>query len=252
MKRMKEQYPVLEGAEPFSFQGNKTGVLVQHGFTGTTQSMIGLGKAFAEEGYTVYGPRLAGHGTHYEDMERTTYEDWMVSAEEGYRHLTKTCDKVFVAGLSMGGTIALNLAADHPEIKGIMLINAATDMPDLNEGIREGVPRFLEAIGSDIKKEGVTELAYEKTPVASIKTFVTFMEETRKKIPKIKCPTLIFTSVEDHVVPPENSKYIYDHISSTDKQIVSLENSYHVATLDNDAKKITDDCIGFLKRLSGE
>lgn len=247
---MMEKYPVIPEAEPFYYNGNRIGVLVQHGFTGTTQSMRQLGQAFAAHGYTVYGPRLKGHGTHYEDMDQTTYHDWLASAEEGYQKLRATCDDIFVAGLSMGGTIALHLALEHPEIKGIMLINAAIRMDALEEAILDTDARFLDAIGSDIKKAGVVELAYEKTPVSSVKGLLTLMENTRSRIGHITCPALILSSTEDHVVPPDNSRFIHQHLSSEDKEIVSLDHSYHVTTLDNDAEKIKQACTAFVHRLS--
>ena len=80
-------YEVLEGAEEFFYEGNHVGVLVIHGFTGSTQSMHYLGERFAEAGFTVFGPRLTGHGTAPEDMERASYEDWMKDVEKGLSKL---------------------------------------------------------------------------------------------------------------------------------------------------------------------
>src|SRR5699024_10325131 len=143
---MTESFPVMKEAEEFYYPGNKTGVLVIHGFTGTTQSMLYLGKQFANEGFTVFGPRLAGHGTHPEDMEKSTYQDWIQSAEKGLEKLQATCEEVFVAGLSMGGSLTLYLTQNYPEIKGIMPINAATHMPDLvenYESLKDTETRFV-------------------------------------------------------------------------------------------------------------
>ncbi|MBT2677601.1 alpha/beta fold hydrolase [Bacillus sp. ISL-35] len=245
---MTDRYPVLEGAEPFYFEGNRVGILVSHGFTGSTQSMRPLGEAYAEAGYTVCGPRLKGHGTHYEDMEQSSYHDWIASVEEGFQWLKERCDTIFVTGLSMGGTLTLYMAEKYPEIRGIVLINAAVDIPAM-EPVRqlEGT-RFLDAIGSDIKKPGVTELAYEKTPVQSVKEILTFMKEVKEDLPKISCPALIFVSDEDHVVPPDNSKTIYENISSETKEIHPLKESYHVATLDNDQQIIIENTLQFIKR----
>ncbi|MFC3885808.1 alpha/beta hydrolase [Bacillus songklensis] len=246
---MEEKYPVLEKAKPFYYEGSDIGVLVVHGFTGTTQSMHGLGKRFADAGYTVCGPRLKGHGTHQEDMEQSTYKEWIQSAEEGYQWLKERCEQIFVAGLSMGGTLTLHLASVHKDIKGIMPINAAIDIPSMKEGEQLKDVRFLDAIGSDIKAQGVVELAYEKTPVKSIFEINQFMKETKEAVSSILCPALIFVSTIDHVVPPENSQYIYEKLASNDKQLVELKNSYHVATLDHDKEFIADKCIEFIKRL---
>lgn len=243
---MNEHYPVLEGAEPFYFEGGKTGILISHGFTGTTQSMRPLGEAYAEAGYTVCGPRLAGHGTHPEDMERSSRHDWIRSIEEGYAWLKERCDTILMTGLSMGGTLTLYMAEKHPDIKAIALINAAIDMPAM-EHVPESM-RFLDAIGSDIKKPGVTELAYDQTPVQSMKEIVALMEEVRPELRKVTCPALIFVSDEDHVVPPENADIIRDGISSETKEMSRLHDSYHVATLDNDQEKIIKETLAFFEK----
>ncbi|WP_246941686.1 alpha/beta hydrolase [Bacillus pinisoli] len=245
---MSERYPVLRDAEPFYFEGNQIGILVTHGFTGSTQSMRPLGEAYAKAGYTVCGPRLKGHGTHYEDMEQTTYKDWIHSVEEGYQRLKERCDTIFVTGLSMGGTLALYMAEKYPEIRSIILINAAIEVPAMDPVIQlEGV-RFLDAIGSDIKRPEVIELAYEKTPVQSIKELLQLMKEVKGSLATITCPTLLFVSEEDHVVPPGNSQYIYDHISSKVKEIHHLKESYHVATLDHDQERIIEKTLDFIKK----
>ncbi|KEZ52381.1 MULTISPECIES: alpha/beta hydrolase [Metabacillus] len=245
---MSERYPVLEGAEPFYFEGNSIGILVSHGFTGSTQSMRPLGEAYAKAGYTVCGPRLKGHGTHYEEMEGTTYEDWTASVEEGYQWLKDRCSTIFVTGLSMGGTLTLYLAQKHPEIKAIIPINAAVDIPTM-AGAQQIQARFLDAIGSDIKNPAVTELAYDKTPVQSIKEINKLMALVRQNLHEIKCPALVFVSTEDHVVPPDNSRLIMDEISSEHKKMIVLENSYHVATLDHDQPIIIDQTLKFIEHV---
>ncbi|MGB8002523.1 MAG: alpha/beta fold hydrolase [Anaerobacillus sp.] len=244
-----EQFEVMKMAESFYFEGNQIGVLVLHGFTGSTQSMRYLGEQLALEGYTVCGPRLKGHGTHYEDMEQSTYEEWIQSVEEGYEWLNERCDQLFIAGLSMGGTLTLYLSEKHPEVKGIMPINAAINMPDLEQMRGKTEPRFLDAIGSDIKAEGVEELAYDKTPTKSIQEILSLMEVTEKELSSIEIPALIFKSLDDHVVPPENSVRIFDEISSEKKEMVELHESYHVATLDHDKELIAEKCKAFIKDL---
>ncbi|ASN05783.1 alpha/beta hydrolase [Virgibacillus necropolis] len=245
---MSEHYPVLQGAEPFYFEGNRIGILVSHGFTGSTQSMRPLGKAYAAAGYTVCGLRLKGHGTHYEEMEQTTYQDWIASIEEGYQWLKKRCDTIFVTGLSMGGTLSLYMAENHPEVQAIVLINAAVNVPEMETASQIEDARFLDAIGSDIKKLGIKELAYEKTPVQSIKEILKLMEEVKGDLSRITCPTLIFVSDEDHVVPPDNANIIYNDIRSEIKEIHHLKDSYHVATLDNDQQFIIEKTLNFIKK----
>ncbi|WP_077328274.1 alpha/beta hydrolase [Virgibacillus siamensis] len=254
---MSDSFEVMKEAEDFYYQGNHTGVLVIHGFTGSTQSMRFLGERLADEGFTVYGPRLKGHGTAPEEMEQSEYREWIKSVGEGLEVLNKTCDEIFVTGLSMGGTLTLYVAehADAGRIKGIMPINAAIHMPDLietYESLKDTETRFVDGIGSDIKKEGIEELAYAKTPVKSMKEIITLSMIVRGNLEKITAPALVFSSITDHVVPPKNSQEIYDSISSEDRELIELENSYHVATLDNDKELIAEKCVAFVNRLRSE
>ncbi len=245
---MSEQFPVLQGAEPFYFEGNETGILVIHGFTGSPHSMRYLGELYRDEGFTVCGPRLKGHGTHYEDMEQTTYEDWIASIDEGYEWLTKRCKQIIVTGLSMGGTLTLHMAQKHADIVAMIPINATINIDQYDQILSLKEPRFIDGIGSDIKADGIKELAYMKTPVRSLHELFKLKKETHPKLDQIKCPALVIVSSEDHVVPPKESDYIYEHISSTIKKKVVLENSYHVATLDNDKDKIFEESLAFIRK----
>lgn len=241
---------IQKEAEAFYFAGNKTGVLVVHGFTGTTQSVYEYGEVLAKEGYTVLGPRLTGHGTFPEQMEMASYLDWIKDVEAGLEKLEEMCETIYLAGLSMGGTLAMYLSERYPNLAGIILINPAIELPKMAEyyeSKKDKAERFIPGIGSDIKKINIKELAYEQTPVKSMGDLIELIYLVKMNLAKIEIPTLIFSSVVDHVVPPENSKYIYDNISSKTKELIELENSYHVATLDNDKALIFSKTIDFLK-----
>ncbi|HLQ83988.1 MAG TPA: alpha/beta fold hydrolase [Pseudogracilibacillus sp.] len=241
---------IQKGAEAFYFPGNKTGVLVIHGFTGTTQSMYDYGESLAEAGYTVLGPRLTGHGTFPEQMEMASYLDWIKDVEAGLEKLMEMCDEIYIAGLSMGGTLALYLGERYPDLAGIILVNAAIELPKMTEyyeAKKDKSERFIPGIGSDIKKEDITELAYDKTPIKSMGDIIELMKLVKMNLTKITMPILIFSSNVDHVVPPENSRSIYNQVSSKQKKFIELKNSYHVATLDNDKDLIYSKTIEFLK-----
>ncbi|MBC7247641.1 MAG: alpha/beta fold hydrolase [Actinobacteria bacterium] len=245
---------VWEDARPFFFEGGKTGVLVVHGFTGCTQSMRPLGEGLAEAGFTVAGPRLPGHGTSVEDMGRRTWEEWTGEAEKALRDLKGRCEKVFVTGLSMGGTITCWLGEKYAaEVAGLMPINAAVARLNPLLPLTPVAKYFLKTIpgvGSDIKDPSVKESCYDKVPVRAAAELYELMRITRRDLPRITAPILIFTSREDHVVPPTNGPYLLEHVSSTDKELVWLENSYHVATLDHDRELIIRRCVEFIRRLS--
>ena len=247
------EYQVLPGAEPFFFEGNEVGCLVSHGFTGTTQSMRSLGELLAREGgFTVIGPRLKGHGTDPEDMAQSTAEEWIRSLEEALVTLRDRCSTIFITGLSMGGTLSLYMAAMYPDVfKGTIPINGAlfTDMPEFTGlAFAADAPATIPGIGSDIKKPGLTELAYPDVPVPAIRQLYALMGVTRDLASQVTCPTLIFQSREDHVVAPDNGPYILESVGATDKRLIWLENSYHVATLDNDKELIAGETVKFIKK----
>jgi len=244
----------MQGAEPFFFKGGDVGCLVSHGFTGTTQSMRFLGEFLANEGgLTVAGPRLKGHGTSAADMARSSAEDWIRSVEAGLQKLQESCSRIFITGLSMGGTLTLYMAAMHPEvIRGAVPINGAVfvDNPDMaGLAFMAGAPPTVPGVGGDIKKPGVTELAYEDVPVPAIRQLYALMSVTRELLPRIKCPALVIQSRDDHVVVPDNAPYIIEHIGAADKRLLWLDNSYHVATLDNDKELIAGEILKFIQRL---
>lgn len=248
---MRGEYEVMEQAKEFSFPGSKVGVLVVHGFTGSTQSVRYLGEQIADAGYTVYGPRLTGHGTDPKDMETAIYADWLQDVEHALEKLQERCSTIFVTGLSMGGTLTLYLAEKYPEVAGMMPINAAINLPDMHENyaaLKKDNTRFIAGIGSDIKKPNTEELAYKETPVKSMGELLALTKLVRDNLSNISIPALIFSSTIDHVVPPHNSENIYITITSVEKEKVNLENSYHVATLDYDQEMIAEKCIEFIKR----
>ncbi|MFK2826042.1 alpha/beta fold hydrolase [Bacillus sp. B190/17] len=243
---MNEQYAVIPGAESFYFERGEVGILLSHGFIGTPQSVRFVGEKLAEQGFTVLAPRLKGHGTHYFDMEACTHEDWYESLKQGYLQLKKRGKKVFVMGQSMGGTLALKLAAEYKDIEGIITINAALTLPAFEYLKHSPAPRFIKEGKPDIKAEGVYEITYEKAPVRAIRELQKLMAETPAVIGQIQAPALCIKSFTDHVVPPENTAFIYRSLTSKNKRIVTLPNSYHVASMDHDKEFLVQQTARFI------
>lgn len=245
---------VMTHAEPFFFKGSEVGCLVSHGFTGTTQSVRFLGEFLATEGgLTVLGPRLQGHGTSVEDMAQSSAEDWIRSIEAGLRTLREQCSQIFITGLSMGGTLTLYMAAMYPDIiRGAIPINGAVfiNNPDWAAlAFMANAPATIPTIGGDIKKPNVWELYYDKVSVPAIRQLYTLMSVTRDLLPRVNCPTLVFQSRDDHVVVPDNAPCIMENIGTQNKRLFWLENSYHVATLDNDKELIARETLKFIQNV---
>ena len=243
---------LMPGAEPWQADGGPVGVLVVHGFTGNPQSMRPLAEAFAAAGLTVSLPLLPGHGTRVEDMLPTRWQDWSSAVEREYGELAARCEAVCVAGLSMGGTLALWLAGRHPEVRGLVLVNPLADgtAPGITELVTSlrglGEP-LVPGIGSDIAREGVVESAYPLTPVEPLLSLHAALADLR--LAEITCPVLLCTSPQDHVVEPVSSDLVAASVRGPVQRIV-LERSFHVATLDHDAALIEQRAVEFVRRVT--
>jgi carboxylesterase len=243
--------PVLPGAEPFSHAGTSTGVLLCHGFTGSPHSLRPWAQYLADAGLSVSLPRLPGHGTAWQEMARTRWEDWYAEVDRAFEELRGQADQIFVMGLSMGGCLALRLAEVHgTAISGLVLVNpsvtADTRLFALAPVLKMIVPS-LKGIASDIKKEGVTELGYDRIPVRAAATLPGLWRITRERLGDITQPVLVYHSTEDHVVGAASISLLQAAIPPRQLTVRECENSFHVATLDNDAQAIFTGSLEFIR-----
>jgi carboxylesterase len=244
----------MPDAEPYFGGSGPLGVLVIHGFTGSPRSMLPWARHLEADGFRVALPRLPGHGTSWQEMNQTRWEDWYAGAEAAFEDLRGTCEQVFLAGLSMGGGLALLLAARRgKQVSGLSLVNPSVHARDPRKYVAP-VLRLLTSslatIGSDIAMPDVVEGAYERTPVHAAWSFTKLWKETQSALGSVDQPLLIFKSRVDHTVGPSSLKLIRRRVRSTDVQIVTLERSYHVATLDYDANLIFTGSSAFFSRLA--
>ena len=246
--------PILPGAEPFQADGGDVAVLLVHGFTGTPQSLRDWAEHHAAAGLTVRLPRLPGHGTSWPELNRTRWPDWYAAAERELLLLVASGHRVVVAGLSMGGALALRLAQEHPDlVHGLVLVNPAVLVEDrrlaLLPVLRHLVPSFP-AIGNDIRKQGPTELAYDRTPLHAAWSLTQLLAVVHSDLARVSAPLLLMHSPQDHVVPPSSTAAVLAGVSSDDVSDVVLADSYHVATLDNDAPVIVETSLAFVQRVT--
>ncbi|WP_310719733.1 alpha/beta hydrolase [Streptomyces lydicus] len=248
--------PLLPGAEPFRRDGGEVGVLVCHGFTGSPQSVRPWAEYLADQGLTVALPLLPGHGTRWQELQITTWQDWYAEVDRELRALTERCSKVFVCGLSMGGALALRLAAKHGDaISGVAVVNPGNKVHDAAAPLLP-VLRYLvrttKGITSDIAKPGAQEVGYDRVPLHAAYALRRFFQQVDSELPGVTQPLLVMTSPQDHVVRPVDSERILARVSSTDVRQTLLERSYHVATLDHDAEQIFRETFAFISRLAPE
>jgi carboxylesterase len=245
---------VLPGAEPYRHEGGEVGVLLCHGFTGSPQSLRPWAEYLAGHGLTVSLPLLPGHGTRWEDMQVTGWQDWYAEVDRELRALGERCARVFVAGLSMGGALALRLAAKHGDaVSGVIVVNPANKVHGLSAyalPVARHLVRTTKGIASDIAKPGSAELGYDRVPLHCAHSVRTFFRLVDGELPQVTQPLLLLRSPQDHVVPPADSARILSRGSSVDVREVLLEQSYHVATLDHDAERIFEESLAFIGRLA--
>ena len=242
--------------QPFRLRGGRRGCLLLHGFAGTPPEVRGLGEHLAEQGYDVLAPLLAGHGLTPEAMARTRWPDWVRSAEEAFLRLQTDCDDVFVAGQSLGGTLALHLAATHP-VAGVIAMGAM------------GSPRFfrdwrLRVIGGlkyfvrwHVPDEADCDLgdpsalrslhSYVRRPSVCIESLLQFLRVIEAELPRITAPALIMHGRRDRTVDVANAPLILERIGSSDKKLIWFEASGHTITVDLEREQVNNTVLAWLK-----
>ena len=214
-----------------------------------------LAEGLATAGFAVELPRLPGHGTSVFDMAETGWDDWLTEAERALSAVqARAADgKVVVVGLSMGGALTAALAQGHPELAGIVLINAPVAVPaELADAVREmlaGGVEVMDAIGNDIADPDANEASYDETPLRALLTMIMAGNDVRERLGEIVQPTLIITSRQDHVVNPEDSDVLAEQISGPVERLW-LEKSFHVATLDYDKAEVESTTLEFAQRVT--
>ncbi len=239
---------------PRKGDGRRVGVLVLHGLTGSPASVRPWAAHLNEAGYAVSVPRLPGHGTRWQDLNTTRYADWYRGAEAALEELATECDQVVAAGLSMGGCLALDLAQRRGrEVEALVLVNPVVNSERrdirLLPFLKHLVPAFP-GISNDIKKAGADEVAYTRTPLRAAHSMFQGVGVVRGRLPEVTQPLLLFRSRTDRVVDPSSGRIILSEVSSRDLEERVLEDSYHVATLDNDAPAVFEGTVDFVRRVT--
>lgn len=241
---------VQPGAEPFAADGGPVGVLVLHGFTGSPRTVRPWAEHLAAAGLTVRAPRLPGHGTSWQDLGTTSWRDWYGAAEQAFTDLHGRCEQVFVTGLSMGACLAFRLAETHgAKVSGVVVVNPSlapdTRMFLLAPVLKHVIPS-LAGVAGDIKKPGVSEGGYDRVPVKAAATLPALWKLTAGSLAEVRQPLLVYRSTVDHVVGPASMRVLRAALPGV--EVVPLDDSYHVATLDNDAPAIFEGTLTFIKK----
>ncbi len=247
---------ILPGGGAYWFEGNDVGCLLVHGFTGTPQNVRPLADYLARRGLAVSAPRMPGHGTTVADLDKTGPEDWLGAAERALSELHERCSTVFVAGISMGGTITLELARRHPELAGVVVMAAPVQAmaalePLVNDPDRPAtVPAPWATVGVLTEDVGVGGIAYLEMPLGALERGMGLMTQVREGLAEVTVPTLLIYGDADQVVDKANGPFVLDGIKATDKRLLALPDSSHEVTLDVDRERIMVEVFDFIRARS--
>lgn len=240
---------------PFFFEGNDIGCLLIHGFTNTPHEMRGMGNYLAQKGLRVVGVLLAGHGTNPDDLARTTWHDWVASAEEGMKKL-KGCSHLFLAGISGGGLIALYLGARHPW-DGITAISVPVYLKDWRLRflpiLRHLRPWYRESRCDLTDPQAwahyyAPPASYERKSTAAAMSLMELQGLVRKSLGRINVPVLLIYGARDRTIPLGNAGYIYERLGSEDKRLLWFENSGHGLVVDSEKQAVWAQVYEFIIR----
>lgn len=245
-------------AEPFFFPGGPTGCLLVHGFTATPKVTRKLGEYLNRQGHAVLSVRLAGHATHYSDMRRSRYQDWVASVEDGWHMLKDITDKVFIIGHSTGGAIGLLLASQLP-IAGVVCLSTLYELPLsffsrfpwLLLPLSKVYPYRAKGTSYWFKAQGAEDyINYPYNPVRSAYELHLLLKEMRPTLSRLKTPVLQIHSRDDDYILPYQAEWLSEHIGSEDKDLLWIERANHHITHDGDTHKVFQAAAEFIGRLS--
>lgn len=254
---------IQPGCEPWRARGDgeraRTGVVVTHGFTGNPMATTPLARVLHDHGFTVDVVRLPGHGSTVADLRRTRYADWRAAVEAALDRTLADCDRVVLAGHSMGGTLSVDLASARPhDVAGVVAINPQISNPiqplarlaPVLQHLVPVVPRDLAGLPSnDIARPDVVEGAYAQVPAKAAQSLIGALRGIRERLLDLTQPLLVVTSPQDHTVPAVNSDALVELVGSADVERVTCQRSYHLPQLDWDREQVESAVVSFVERV---
>ena len=227
------------------------GVLLIHGLNGDKSDMAELTAYLAANGMIAENMLLPGHGTRQmRDLLGMTWAEWSEAVSRELRSLKQRCDVVFLVGHSLGGALALHVAA-HEEIAGIVTMCAPLHMHPLMKPmvwLTKYVTPMLPSLPEDVRDTTARRNGVRWTPMRPVESMLQFLPQLRTELPDITIPALVMTSIHDHVVPARDGREIYRLLGSRDKHLVTFHRSYHVIMKDHDREEVFSKTYAFIRR----
>ncbi len=231
--------PMNKKVAPFYLNGGSTGIMLIHGFTGAPPEMRLIGDYLHQRGITVSAPLLPGHGTVVEDMNQYKWTDWVAHTKQALAELKSVCDMVFIAGLSLGSLITLNLAAENKDLSGAILYSPSIKLTSKLIHLTPILKYFIQKVKKPLDQYANQvadrqKWTYNERPMAGAHELLKIISHTRTLLPKVKCPLLIMQGAKDEIIDPACSRFIYNRVASAEKEILTLPDSGHCLTIDGE------------------
>jgi len=239
-------------------QNFTTGIVLSHGYMSSPSEIKELAYYLYEKEINVYGVRLKGHGTVSEDLRDSNWEEWYDSFNRGFSAMRQVSKKLFVAGFSTGGLLAiLATVRKYNKVDGLIVINAALELKDIR--VSYVVPTlnklndFLSLFKADLEYvESEPEFPlfnYKRNYIKSLEQLRLLMQECRESLNIVSVPSLILQADKDPVVKPDSASKILEQISSDDKTLESFEFSRHVIVQGEKKEEVFSSVYAFIDRL---
>jgi carboxylesterase len=242
-----EDTPAADGTTTTEPAAPVVGVLLLHGFGASPNALRPWGEALAAAKMAVSIPRLPGHGTRWQDLNRTTEQDWLRAAGEALTALRQDHQRVYLMGISLGATLALRLAEQHPEtVAGVVAVNATVAGLPGTSALLRAFRRSVRAPADTVRKQGAVDVGYRRIPLRAAAALRRLGAATIAAAPKLTVPVLVVSSKADQVVPPAQSEQLYTALPLDRRDRLEVTNSNHVVPLDNDAAALFQHSIDFV------
>ena len=240
-------------------------MLCLHGITGTPFEVRPFAEAFGRAGFSVEAPLLAGHGATLAELARSTWAEWLASAERAFEAV---CGRaagrpIAIVGFSMGGLLALRLARLHPErVAALVVIGTPLRLRRFDVGAVRAIARLPIDFGrwsaASIPKPNGSDISIPEMrqgnpglpafPIAALKQLFALMDVVRADLPSVRTPVLVMHARHDHVVPMDDSLELTGSVGSEVIERLWLERSFHVVGLDVDSAEAVEAATRFVTK----